>query len=136
MRLPRAIFRYVEHELYHYDETQKELQELRQEIVSISASPGFVIVNENNVSDSVARKVVKLVTNTAIARMTRTLAAIDKALMRLTEHHRQVFELRYRKHLPWQEICQEMSIDRSTYFRYRSQLVFMVAVEMGLVKHT
>lgn len=135
MKLPRAIFRYVEHELYNYDLTKKELGELRQEIISLSSSPGFVAVNENGTSDSTGKKAVKLITNAAIARMTKTLAGIDKALMRLANHHRQLFELKYRRGKPWQEICQEMHIEERTYYKYRKELVAMVALEMGLISH-
>jgi len=135
-RIPRAIFRYIEHELYNYDLTCSELEQLRQEIISASASPGYVVASEGcGVSDSTGRKAVRLVTNAAIARMTRTLAAIDRALVRLQPHHRKLFELKYRKCKPWQEICMEMYIEERTYFKYRRELVVMAALEMGLISH-
>ena len=33
MRIDKSIFRYIEHELYNYDETKKELQRYREEIL-------------------------------------------------------------------------------------------------------
>lgn len=135
LKLPRAVFRYIEHELYNYDLTKKELEEIRQEIISLSSSPGFVTVGGTGISDDTGRKAVRLITNAAIARMARTLAAIDRALMRLADHHRQLFDLKYQKGLPWQEICMRMHIERSTYFKYREELVHMVALEMGLLKN-
>jgi len=135
-KIPRAVFRYVEHELYNYDLTCSELEQLREEIISTSASPGYIVAGAGGeASDSTGAKAVKLITNVAIARMVRTLSAIDRALMRLQPYHRKLFELKYRKCKPWQEICMEMHIEERTYFKYRRELVVMVALEMGFVSH-
>jgi DNA-directed RNA polymerase specialized sigma24 family protein len=86
------------------------------------------------VSDPTARKATRLVTNTALTRMTRTVAAIDKALARLTKNHRALFNLKYRQDLPWQQVCTELPTSERSYFRMRRELVEMVALEMGLAE--
>jgi len=133
VKLSRAVFRYVEHELYNYELTKKELEELRQDIISLAPSPSYVVVNGTAVGDTTGRKAVRLVTNVAIVRMTRTVAAIDRALTRVFDHHRQLFQLKYCQGLPWQRICIEMHIEERTYYKYRKELVAMVALEMGLI---
>ena len=133
MRLNRAVFRYVEHELYNYDNTLVEMQNLRENIIEApplrEAVPGT-----GYVSDPTARKGIQLVTNTALVRMTRTVAAIEKALARLSDNHRALFNLKYRQDLPWQQVCQELPTSERTYFRMRRELVEMVALEMGLAE--
>lgn len=133
MKLPRAVFRYIEHELYNYDNTLNEIQRIRDEI--IDALPvRETIPDAGYISDPTAKKATKLVTNTALVRMTRTVAAIDKALSRLPENHRALFNMKYRQDLPWQQVCVEMSVSERSYFRMRRELVEMVALELGLAE--
>jgi len=74
VKLNRAVFRYVEHELYNYDNTLVEMHNLREGIIEApplrEAVPGT-----GYVSDPTARKATQLVTNTALARMARPVAA-------------------------------------------------------------
>jgi RinA family phage transcriptional activator len=133
VKLNRAVFRYVEHELYNYDNTLLEMENLREGIIEApplrEAVPGT-----GYVSDPTARKATQLVTNTALARMARTAAAIERALERLSEDHRTIFELKYRQGLRWRQVCREMPTSERTYFRLRRELVMMSALEMGLAE--
>jgi RinA family phage transcriptional activator len=131
VKLSRAVFRYIEHELYNYDTTLVEIENIRVDI--IEAPPlRETIPSSGHISDPTARKGTQLVTNTALVRMTRTVAAIDKALARLSDNHRALFNLKYRQDLPWQQVCQELPTSERSYFRMRRELVQMVALEMGL----
>ena len=132
MKLDRAVFRYIEHELYNYDETKKEIEELREDIIE-RAPLKETVPNMGYISDPTARKALKLVSSTAIARMERTVRAIERALARLSDDHRQLFELKYRQCLPWKRVCELMPVSERTYFRLRRELVIMVAFEMGLL---
>lgn len=131
MQISRAVFRYVEHELYNFDATQRAMQELRCDVMYAppvrEAVPG-----SGRISDPTARKAIALVTNQAIGRMTRTINAINIALARLGDEHRAIFELKYRQALPWQQVCQMIPVSERTYFRLRRELVLMVAAELGL----
>jgi len=132
MRLDRATFRYVERELYSYDIIKRRIAEMREEIlegsrrneVAVKVAPG----------DVTATKAVKLVSSLAIARMESVLLAIDKALNDLTEDHRKLFELKYRRGKRIYEICHEMYISRTKYFELRRQLVYRVAHYLGLLE--
>lgn len=132
MKLNRAVFRYVEHELYNYDTTTEEIESLREDI--INAPPlRDTVPSTGYISNPTASKATKLVTNTALVRMARTVTAIDKALARLTENHVALFSLKYRQDLPWQQVCAEMPTSERSYFRLRRELVHMVALELGLL---
>ncbi len=133
MKLPRAVFRYIEHELYNYDKTRQEIEDLRETIIE-KPPAREVVPGVGRVSDPTARKAIKLLTSTTLARMSRTVAAIDRALARLTDEHRRLFDLKYRQCLPWQRVCDELSTSERTYFRLRHELVAMVACELGLAE--
>lgn len=132
MKLNRAVFRYVEHELFNYDETLKLIKELQQNIIESTpfketfSSGGYI-------SDPTAQKAVKLVTSTAIARMEMNARAINRALKLMPEQHRLLFELRYRQGKPMQQVCDEIPASERSYFRWRKEIVEVVAREMGLV---
>lgn len=133
MKLPRAVFRYVEHELYNYDYHLEKIEQIRENI--IEASPlRETVPNTGYISDPTGRKGTELVTNTALMRMTDTVKRIDRALQRLNDDHRTIFELKYRQGLKWQQVCEEMPVSERTYFRLRRELVYMVAVELGLAE--
>lgn len=133
MKLARAVFKYVEHELYNYDYTKESLKELKEDIIN-EIPYKEVVPGAGYVSDPTGKKAVKLVTSKALSRMAKVVMAIDRALSRLSDDHRQLFELKYRQCLPWQRVCDEMPTSERTYFRLRRELVVMVAVELGLAE--
>lgn len=133
MKLARAVFKYIEHELYNYDYTKQAIKELEEDIIA-EAPYKEAVPSTKYVSDPTGRKAVKLITSKALARMTKVVTAIERALARLTDEHRQLFELKYRQCLPWQQVCREMPTSERTYFRLRREIVQMVAYELGLAE--
>lgn len=135
MKIPRAVFRYVEHELYSYEQTKKEIQELREDI--LEDRPALIeiasISKAGYISDPTSSKVTRLLTSKALKKMVDNIRAIDRALSRLTDEHRRLFMLKYSQALPWQNVRREMPVSDRTYFRMRGELVLMVAAEMGLI---
>lgn len=130
-RLEQRVWRYIEGELYNYDTYCKALGDLREEILEGTPKPDNNGGSRGGPGDPTASKVMRLTTGAAILRMTRDLNAIDRALRRLTENHRAVFELKYRQGKPWEQVVMEMPCGRSTYFDLRREIIFMVAHELG-----
>ncbi len=134
MTVPRAVFRYIEHELYNYKETKKEIQELREDIQEGMSVPlKEAVPGRGYISDPTSRKAMKLLTSKALKKMVGNVTAIDRALNRLNDDHRQLFVLKYQHALHWKKVCSEMPVSDRTYFRLRRELVLMVAAEMGLL---
>lgn len=135
MKIPRAVFRYVEYELYGYEQTKKEIQELREDM--LEDRPALIevasISKSGQISDPTAQKVTRLLTSRVLKKMADNICAIDRALSRLNDEHRQLFVLKYLQALPWQKVRSDIPISDRTYFRLRRELVSMVAVEMGLI---
>ena len=93
MRLTRAVFKYIETELFHYDDTRKELNAERDDI--IAAAPVKAEGSRGSVPDPTAAKASRLLTSVSISQMERTVRAVERALARLNDDHRQLFELHY-----------------------------------------
>ena len=134
MRLTRAVFKYIETELFHYDDTRKELNAERDDI--IAAAPVKAEGSRGSVPDPTAAKASRLLTSVSISQMERTVRAVERALARLNDDHRQLFELHYRKVLSWQEVCGHMHIGKTKFYDTRNALVKMVAVHMGYEVNT
>lgn len=138
MRIPKPIYRYLEFELYNYDKTKRDLQDLRDDILVGSQGGGNgelgVAITKGSISDITGKKAERLLTNKGILQATRTVEAIDRALTRLGDNHRAIFQLKYRQQLPWQEVCDEIPIAESYYFKLRKELIELVGLEMGIIK--
>jgi RinA family phage transcriptional activator len=134
VKIPRDIFRYVEHELYNFDNTKEEIQAMREDIFYSSPAPGVTpLTSTNSISDTTGKKAVSLVSSRAISHMARIVNSIEGAFSRLNEDHLLVFELKYQQRYSWQRVCDEIPMTRTTFFRVRRELIFMVAYELGLV---
>ena len=134
MRMPPAYFNVIEHELYNYDYTKEQVGQMRDEIiVGVPAMPSEGDrVQSNRISKPTEKKGVALASNVALVSMERTVKAIDRALLLLGEEHNELFELRYRQKQNWRTTVCEMGMPERTYFRKRRELVYAVAVQLGL----
>jgi RinA family phage transcriptional activator len=132
VKIGRAVFRYVEHELFNYAETKLLLRELQQSVIE-STPYCETIPSSGHISDPTANKAIRLVTSTAIARMERNVRAIDRALKLLPEQHQMLFNLRYQQGKSIIMVCDEIPASERSYFRWRKEIVEITAREMGLV---
>jgi len=132
-RIPPVYFKMIEFELYNYDNTKAEIETLKDEIIS---GPAIVLegdrVQKTTISDPTFARAAVLATNTTLLYMERTLNAIDRALMRLSEEHNEVFEHRYRHGKNWRQSVCELCISQDTYFKRRREIINAVAAQLGL----
>ena len=131
MRIDKSVFRYIEHELYQYDNTKKELELYREEILEGTHFPEVSV--KSDPGDSTANKVMRLTSSAFVIQAERVTNAVDKALAVLGDKHRELFRHRYQKGLPWQEVALEMDISDRTYFRLRRDLVTVVGQQLGVL---
>ncbi|MCM8900599.1 hypothetical protein KVG29_05070 [Caldicoprobacter algeriensis] len=132
MRIAQRVFRYVEHELYNYDNTKQMLEQYKESI--LESSPGLQeVAVQSGPGDPTAKKALQLVSSAFIAHAEQTIQAIERSLAMLTEDHRKLFKLKYQDCLPWQEVMIELGVSERTYFRMRRELVITVAQQLGLI---
>jgi len=132
LRIEKSIFKYIEHELYNYSETKKELDNYKDDIIEGTVRPE-VSVSGGRIGDSTGNKAIKLTTSKFILKGEKTVRAIDKSLKVLTSDHRKLFKLRYNDCRSWQEVIAEMYISERTFYNLRRELVAMVGQELGLI---
>jgi RinA family phage transcriptional activator len=131
MRINKRIFQYIEQELYDYEDTKKELEQCREEIIYGEHRPEVSV--QSGLGDVTQSKAVKLASSTYILQAERTTKAIEKGLAELGQQHKDLYRLKYRDCLPWQEVMLELGISDRTYFRWRRELVTIVGRNMGVI---
>ena len=131
MRINKSIFRYIEHELYNYEQTKKDLQLYREQVLEGTASHEVSV--QNGPGDVTANKVIKLTSSAFVVRAERVINAIEKSLDILGDRHKELFKLKYQKGVTWPNITLDMGISDRTYYRLRRELVITVGQYLGLI---
>ena len=131
MKISKSIFRYIEHELYNYEQTKKDLALYREQILEGTAYPEVSV--QSGPGDVTANKAVQLASSAFVVQAERTISAIDRALEMLGNRHKELFKLKYQMGVSWPQITIDMGISDRTYYRLRRELVCMVGQQMGLV---
>ena len=135
-KLDKAVFRYIEYELYNYESTKKEIEFLREQIMN--SSPRTKATDEEQVqggqqSNPTEQKGMRLTTNAVLLNMIKVVECIDNAFRFLDEEHHTIYQKKYKEGKHWQQIITEMPISQDTYFRKRREIVYAVAVQMGKI---
>jgi len=128
----RDIFKYIEFELYNHERNKKELDETFKDFLGEKPKEGEVRP-KGVASDPTGRIVTKYLSSRRVSMMSNTIIAIERALARANDEHRQLYHLKYVQCLPWQRVCDELPVSERTYFRLRKELVVAVAEETGMV---
>ncbi len=131
MRINKSIFRYIEHELYNYEQTKKNLALYREQILEGTAKPEASV--QSSPGDVTQSKAIKLTSSAFVVQAERIINVIEKSLAMLGEQHRTVFKLKYQDMYPWQEIVVEMGISDRQYFKLRREIVIAVGQKLGLL---
>lgn len=137
--MKRAVFRYVEAELYDYPFIKRELEDLRAAIIEEGPDPGKVVVGREKTrfTDPTYTKAQRLLTNRRLSRMEDTVRAIEEVLGRLSAEKRRLVELKYfQGRLSNLGVADALNVSLRTFYYWRGQIVRTVAVEMGLVDVT
>lgn len=131
MKIDNSVFRYIEHELYNYDKTKKDLELYRENV--LESTPFKEVSVQAGLGDPTASKAVKLSSSAFVINAENVLYAVDKALAVLGDRYRDIFKYKYQLGWPWQEVAVELDLSDRTYFRLRRELVAVVGQYMGLV---
>ena len=132
MRIDENVFKYIEHEMFNYEATKKELEQYKEDIIEGSAKPE---VNESGgrTGDATSSKAIKLSSSTFILNCERTTRAIDDSLKLLGGKYTKLFNFKYLKGISKREIELELNISSRTYYRMRRELVSIVGQKLGLI---
>ena len=131
MKISKSIFRYIEHELYNYEQTKKDLALYREQILEGTAYPEVSV--QSGPGDVTQSKAIKLTSSAFVVQAERVISSVDKALTILGDKHRELFRLKYQTGVSWPNITLDMGISDRTYYRIRRELVTTVGQQLGLI---
>jgi hypothetical protein len=138
VRLRRGVFIYIEDELSHYNETIKEIERTKRDILFGSQGNDDENIGggkSNLPGDPTGRRAIALATNTRIDRMESIIHAIDSVYERLQPEKRKLIELMYwtrPRNYTWDGVAMKLHITRRTVSRWRSEVLCAIASRAGL----
>lgn len=136
--LERQTYKQVEWYLYNYFRLRREVQEAKEDIVN-SGGRDYMEYGggQSYRSDPTASKAMRLCKD-EITGYERWLKVVEQVLKRYDGDPRGgLIQKKYFDELGEVQTCQELHIDRSTYYRWREDVVTyaaMLAIQEGLVK--
>lgn len=134
MKIDKEIYRYIEHELMHYDTYKKKIKEMREEIIEESPPPSSgQPTGQGMTGKPTERKAMRLVTSTALLKMEQTVDAIDKVRKMMSDDYIKFFELNYIKQLGTIGVQCEAHISEATYHRWKYNIIYAVGRELGVI---
>ena len=136
IKLKKATFKHIESELYSYHDTLKEINTLRKDIMFTKED------NDENVgggrssipSSPTERIATRLATHKKLTRLEEVANAIEKVYTGLPDDYQKLVKLKYwtKPQLKtWDGIAKELHVGRMTAFRYRDEIVYVVAETLG-----
>ncbi|SMB97979.1 phage transcriptional activator, RinA family [Thermanaeromonas toyohensis ToBE] len=152
MKLKRATYRHIEAEIYAYEETVKQIEQLRQDIILAgNAEIRPTAVNEGWRSSSVERRATKLADYILLREMERITGAIRDTYIRCKEEARRVIWVKYGLAILWEppdwlqaamagksrfdmrpdDMAAILNMDRATFYRYKNGFIYGIAERLG-----
>lgn len=136
--LDRKTYRKIEYYLYHYFEIRREVEQEKEDI--IEAGGRDIVEWGGGISyhsDPTASKAIKLV-RPDIVEKEKWLKVIENTIQHFkgTEKGR-LLQKKYFDELGEKHICEELHIERATYYNWRNEIVFytaLLAAQEGLIK--
>ena len=128
MKIPSAVYRWVEYELYNLENSKKELTLLKEEILAHSPDR-FGGGVSGVISDQTGDKVVRLMSDPRISNLERKIGVIERVLRRKV--FRDIYELKYKKGLSVEECCKRMGIEKGMFKLLREILICQIAKNLG-----
>ena len=132
MRIDNIIYKNMEHELYNYEQTKRNIKLYRESIIE-STPVGSETKDKYTISDSTGSKAIKLTTSAFLFNAEMTIDAIDKALKQLSKNHNVLFDLHFLQCMRWYEVYLEMNISKRQFYKLKRELIIQVAINLGKV---
>lgn len=136
--IDRKIYKKIEYYLYNYNEIIKEIEQYKEDIaLSGGREYGEVGGGQSYHSDPTAIKAIKL-TSSKIIEEEKWLTIVEQTVKKYKGTAKEyLIKLKYQQELKEARICQELNIERTTYYTWRQEIVTyaaLVAAQEGLIK--
>ncbi|WP_313894694.1 transcriptional regulator [Psychrobacillus sp.] len=135
-KLKKATFQHIESELYSYNETVKEIERLRQDIIFCNTNEDE---NEgggrgNLPSSPTERIATALTTNRKLQNLESIAYAIERVYNNANEDYKKLVRLKYwikPQTKTWEGIARELSVSRRQAFRWRDEVIQAIGEVLG-----
>lgn len=128
--IEKANFKLIENELSNFHYSKNLLEELKEEIIN-----GKGIAPEirgSGISKPTESKAMRLLSSIHILEMQKRINAIESVLKELPSIKLELIEEKYFKHtLTNFGIMQKLNIEQATYYRYRREIIELIADRLG-----
>src|SRR5690606_14109671 len=134
MKLKKGTFKHIESELYAYEDTKKEIEQIREEILHRTPMIDNPEGRANTPSDPTATTATLLMTHRRLDQLERIAKAIDQIYQELPDDKKKLIKLKYwtkPQTKTWEGIAQEINISRRQALRWRNEIVFAIADAIG-----
>jgi len=84
-------------------------------------------------NNPVLRAVVGRLENRKIKALSEKIYAIEKALQRLSDIERKIFQMRYVEVLPKERILKAIGLSNSAFYERLHRIVYAAGVELGII---
>lgn len=137
MKMRRDTYRYIESEIRMFNDTAKEYQRRRSELLTDRHEQDDAQSSSkpNTVSAPTERYAIRLVDDRRLKKLQEVLEAIEVVYERSSEDHKRFVEMNY-----WDRprartiegIAQELKVSTRTVYRLRNEIVYSIANRMGI----
>lgn len=148
MRLePAWAVRALEHYLYNYFEEKRRLEDMRENIIDSSPARFQEIGGSgiNHMTNPTELKAIKLATNKVILEKEKWIKVVTDLIRYAEEYDKThgtkyylLINKKYFDELGEEQICNELNIERATYYFWRKEILRMginLATAIGLIEY-
>ncbi len=133
--IDRAIYRYIEHELYNYEFYKKELELERMMILEGSPSPPDGQPKGNQAGNPTEQKAVRLTSSIGIIQLERTINAISQTISELDKLDYDVYVNVYAKGRKDKlKMCNDIGISFSGLKRAKRRIITKAGIKLGVIR--
>lgn len=137
MKLRRQTFIFIESELIHYQESMRELQRLRDDIISGKRNTDENIggSRSSQPSEDTANRAIALIESRQIQQLERITNAIQTVTDKLTPEKKRLVQMKYwarPQTLTWDGVAYSLNVSRMTVLRWRREIIHAISEMTGL----
>lgn len=127
--LSKNTYRYTENEIKNYKDNIKELSRLKDNL--ILTTPEAQEIRGSCPGDSTLNKVIKISQDKQIAKMEKSIKAIDKVYNNLSSDKKAVMDNFWQGRYTNRGLADKICVSERSIKRWRRQIVYSVAIELN-----
>lgn len=134
--IDRAVYRFIEHELYNYEFYKKEYELQRMMILEGSPLPSDGQPKGNQTGNPTEQKALKLVSGIGLLNLERTINAITQTISELdTLDHDVYVNVYVRCRKDKLKMCNDIGISFSGLKRAKLRIITKAGIKLGVIRN-